>query len=46
MIGYPHVGVYDEAHWLLNVHFKHKWQARLFHWLLNHSLFHNGTREY
>lgn len=43
----PMVGVYgQEGHRTTTVSFKHKWQARLFHILLNRSTSHNGTREY
>lgn len=41
------VGVYVfSANWLTDVSFKYKWQARLFHWLLNASENHMGTRGY
>ncbi len=44
----PWVGVYSpEGRWLTDVIFKYKWQARLFHLLLNASkTWHAGTRHY
>lgn len=42
----PSIGVYSEAgHWIGTVSFKHRWQATLFHALVNRSTTHNGTRE-
>lgn len=42
-----YVGVYGtDGHRQNTVGFKHKWQAHLFHLLLNASRSHNGTREY
>jgi hypothetical protein len=44
---HPTVGVYHEdGHWITSVSFKHVWQAKVFHWLVNASCFHNATREY
>lgn len=43
----PKVGVYGrEGHRATTVSFKRKWQAHLFHLLLNASMSHMGTREY
>lgn len=43
----PSVGIYSEmGRWIDTAIFRHKWQAYLFHWLLNSSTTHNGTREY
>jgi hypothetical protein len=33
----PKVSVYYDHHWLTTVHFRYKWQAWLFHTLLNGS---------
>lgn len=41
-----HVGVYHYGQRTSTVSFKRKWQAKLFHLLLNRSLNHAGTREY
>lgn len=40
------VGVYFLGRFQSEVAFKRKWQARLFHLLLNRSLNHAGTRDY
>lgn len=40
------VGVYDAGHWVTDVFFRWKWQARRFHISLNRSINHAGTREY
>lgn len=41
------VGVYYESgHRADTVNFRRKWQALLFHLLLNRSISHNGKREY
>lgn len=40
------VGLYNKAHWVTDVEFKYRWQARLFHWILNKSFWHMGTRGY
>lgn len=40
------VGLYQHGRYESTVAFKRKWQARLFHLLLNRSLNHAGTREY
>lgn len=41
------VGIYsDSGQWLSTAEFSHKWQAYLFHLLLNVSQTHNGTRSY
>ena len=40
------VGVYHYGQHNFTVSFKHKWQAYLFHLLLNASLNHAGTRDY
>ena len=40
------VGVYHFGQFLTEVAFKRKWQAFLFHLLLNKSLNHAGTRDY
>lgn len=41
------VGIYSESgHWLSTAQFQYKWQAYLFHLLLNASNSHNGTRGY
>lgn len=41
------VGVYDrDGHRTDTVNFKYKWQALLFHLLLNRSNSHMGKREY
>lgn len=41
------VGVYQlDGHRVNTISFKHRWQAYLFHIILNASISHNGTREY
>lgn len=40
------VSVYHNGNWLTDVGFKWKWQAYLFHLLLNQSDEHAGVREY
>lgn len=40
------VDLYDTGTFLTDVAFKHKWQALLFHILLNKSLNNNGVRRY
>lgn len=40
------VSVYDEGHWVTDVVFRYKWQARLFHLILNQSLHSAGVRNY
>lgn len=42
----PTVDVYDNGHFVTQVMFKKKWQARLFHELLNRSVLHAGVRVY
>ena len=39
------VGVYYDHGRTDTITFKRKWQQQLFHWLLNKSIFHNGTME-
>jgi len=42
----PVIGVYFEDHWQTSVHFRRRWQATLFHMLLNSSYSdHAGTRD-
>jgi hypothetical protein len=43
-----YVGMYysDSGHRADTVCFRYKWQALLFHTLLNMSISHNGKREY
>lgn len=40
------VPVYEDHRHVTTVVFKHKWEAFLFHTLINRSLFHLGTRKY
>jgi len=37
---------FESGRWAITVSFTHKWQARLFHILLNNSKTHNGRRGY
>lgn len=43
MIGVP---VYEDHRWVTTVSFEYRWQAFLFHTLINKSLYHAGTRKY
>lgn len=40
------VGVYRNGEWFITVTFKRKWQARLFHFLLNQTDEWAGVRDY
>ncbi|USH44527.1 hypothetical protein SEA_CASSITA_73 [Microbacterium phage Cassita] len=42
----PYVALYVEGHWLTDVGFKYKWQAWLFHAILNKSIDAAGVRHY
>jgi hypothetical protein len=43
----PHIGIYENHRWLSTIIFRYRWQATLFHMLLNASLSeHAGTRDY
>ncbi len=43
---YPKIGVYHDHHWITTIAFRWRWQATLFHKLLNASLTeHMGTRD-
>lgn len=42
---YFDVGVYYDSQRSDTVTFKKRWQQRVFHWLLNKSVFHNGSTE-
>jgi len=44
---YSTVDVYnDDGHFITEVILQHKWQALLFHWLLNSSVYNRGVRKY
>lgn len=40
------VDVYTDGRWVTDVQFKRKWQAFLFHMILNRSLHSAGVRNY
>jgi hypothetical protein len=42
----PTVNLYEEGHFITPIRFRHKWQAWLFHVMLNKSLDHRGMRLY
>lgn len=42
----PSVAVYKDGRWMTTVIFNKTWKAYLFHWLLNMSWSHEGSREY
>lgn len=40
------VDIYNNGQYRMTVQYKHKWQALLFHWLLNQSEYAAGVRNY
>lgn len=42
----PEVDVYMDGQYQQTVSFKKKWHARLFHIILNKSIWHDGVRHY
>lgn len=42
---YHDVGLYYDHNRTDTVTFKRRWEQKVFHWLLNRSVFHTGTTE-
>lgn len=41
----PTIGIYQRHTWVTSVSFNHRWQATLFHFLVNRSIEHLGSRD-